>query len=329
MKTPIRLPILIFLMAVLAAWIQAGACFGEEEKTNQESPVVASSNGSQTEADVVLEEARSNMGDAAAVRQRIERLQSVLDRFINYKYRADLYYYLGLNEQTLGEYDKAIQAFEAALRTEQQIAVKTPIVSYLKAAKNRTLIRTTNIALIVLLIATLCPALWRLLREDAASLPWKRLFFLYLITVAAYSAVILLLPIALGPVHSGLSSFPKPVLSNFRMGQIGDQPLLALLGYGIGAILATLPVVAAASRLRTPVMKYMAAGVGAGLVVGSVMGLYGIRHLFLNAQYNRAEHRLVFLVKSIDSMKDVPDEMLPMYDDNFRKRILDKRSKEK
>ena len=281
------------------------------------------------EADALLNEARANLGDAASARQRITRLEAVLAKYPSYKYRADAFYFVGLNAQFLGATDQAIQAFESALRTEPEIADETPILSYLRAAKNQTFLRVANILLLVLLAAALLPALARLTHADAATLPWKRLFTVYAITAVGWTALVLLIPTLLGALKSGLDPFPKPVLSDYRLGQIGDTPLRALLGYGLGAILATLPIVAATARIPRPGLRRALTLLGVLAVIGAMMGLYDIRHLYVNARYQNETRRMVFLVRSVDSMQDVPDEMLPLYDDKFRQRILESRKQAK
>lgn len=276
-------------------------------------------------ADIVLNEARANLGDAASARQRIVRLEDMLARFPDYKYRADAYYFVGLNAQLLGENDRAVRAFEDALRAEPGIADETPIASYLRAAKGRTFLRTANVALLALLAVVLLPALWRLTRADGATLPWGRLFAVYVGATAAWIALVYLLPGALGSPHAGMDAFPKPVLSDFRLGQIGDEPLRALLAYGLGAILATLPIVASTARIRRPGLRRMLTILGVLAVVGTLLGLYAIRHLYVNARYQADSNRLVFLVRSIDSIKEVPDEMLPLYDKDFVRKIQESR----
>lgn len=330
MKDKIYFYVFALSALVLSLSTQSFADAGEEKKSKQESTQEKENITSTIpEADSILNEARLNTGDLASAPGLIDGLERMANKFPGYKYRADLYYYLGFNEQTLGEYSKAANAFQTALKIEPAIATETPIISYLRAAKNHTFIRVSNFLLIGLLIITLVPSIWQLTRKDMAGIKWGRIFSLYLIISALYAVIIFLLPVVFGSLKSGLEEFPKPVLSNFHIGQIGDQPLMALLGYGIGAILATLPVVTSASRIKSNVTKNVLTTVGVILVMFSVMGLYGIRHLFLQAKYNNEQNRFVFLSKSIDSMNDVPDVMFPLYEKDFVKRILERRKQEK
>ena len=328
MSAPVRARALLAGLFLLAPLVRAA---GDAPPVGEAKPAAAaaevesaafkSDNPLHAEADAVLNEARANLGDAAAARQRIARLEGVAARFPDYKFRADALYYAGLNWQTLGQDDQAAAAFEAALRVEPDIAKETPIVAYLKAARGHTFVRRANLVLLAVLVAVLVPALGRLTRADAATLPWGRLFAVYGAVVAVWTALVLLLPATLGPPGSGLADFPKPTLSNFRLGQIGDGPLRALLGYGAGAILATLPVVAAAARIRRPGRRIFVTTAGVLAVVTALMGLYGVRHLYADARYSAAGQRLVFLVRSIDTPRDVPDAMLPLYDTNFAARV--------
>ena len=292
-------------------------------------PVFHSDDPKYADADATLNEARANLGDNAAARQRITRLQGVLARFTDYKYRADVFYFIGLNAQYLGENQQAVAAFESALRTEPEIANETPIVAYLRAARSQVFLQLGNILLLVLLATALLPALLRLTCADTALLPWKRLFAVYAVTAVVWIALVFLLPALLGALKSGLDPFPKPVLSDYRFGQIGDEPLRALFGYGLGAILATLPIVAATARIARPGLRWALAVLGVLAVISALMGLYGIRHLYVSARYPGSCSRVVFLVRSVDSMQDVPDAMLPLYEDDFRKRVLESRKRAK
>jgi len=290
----------------------------DEEGYKSDDPVYAT-------ADAVLNEARLNMGNATSARQRIAKLEDVAARYPQYKFLSDAYYFIGLNEQLLKDNPRAVLAFETALKIEPDIANETPILSYLRAAKSVTFRRMADVVLLVILAATVLIALFRLTRPDAANLPWKRFVGVYLAVSIVWGVFVLLLPFLLGPPHSGLEPFPKPVLANFRIGQIGDAPLRALFGYGLGAILATLPIVAACARVRSRPIRRLSLVLGCLLAGGALLGLYTIRHLYVEARYQGSSARFLFLVRSIDTIQDIPDAMIPLYDADFAKKVRESR----
>lgn len=135
--------------------------------------------------------------------------------------------------------------------------------------------------------------------------------------VFSVPAALLAVPVLLaGAAALIVARMPRP-------GQIGDLPLLALLGYGIAAILSTLPIVAACSLLEKRSARISLSFLGCIAVIVAVMGLYAVRHLYVDSQYDSNAKRFVFLVKSINNLKEVPDEMLPLYDKDFAKRIME------
>ena len=57
------------------------------------------------------------------------------------------------------------------------------------------------------------------------------------------------------------------------------------------------------------------------------MGLFGIRYCYADARYDAGSKRIFFLIKNIASKEDVPEEMLPLYDKDFRQKIMESRQK--
>ena len=319
----------ILLIPLLGALALAAHAEPSTNAEPQEAPTeFKSDNPFYRPADDALNEARMHMGSVESAAERVKRLEAIAAKFPDYAYRADVLYYLGVNNQMLKRYDAAIAAFEAALRAEPDIAKETPIVSYLTTLKGRTFTRQASATLIALLLTSLTLAFWRLTRTDAP-VRWGRLSSVYGLTLALWTALVCFLPALLGQPQTGLDPFPKPVLSDACLGQLGDVPLWALLLYGAGAILATLPIVVAASTLKRTPARALLAGLGVLAVAGSIMGLYGIRYCYADTRYDAGSKRVFFLIKNIATKEDVPDEMLPLFDKEFRKKILESRQKAK
>lgn len=317
-----RASLLLPLIGALALTARAESSTNAEP---QEAPAeFKSDNPAYRPADDALNEARLHMGSVESAVERVKRLEAIAAKYPDYAYRADVLYYLGVNNQMLMRYDAAIAAFEAALMAEPDIAKETPIVSYLRTLKGRTFTRQASATLITILLASLALAFWRLARSEAA-VPWGRLSVVYGLTLAFWAALVLLVPVVLGQPLTGLDPFPKPVLSDSHLGQLGDTPLRALLLYGAGAILATLPIIVAVATLTRKPARALLSGLGVLAVAGSIMGLYGLRYCYADTQYDAGSKRVFFLIKNIATKEDVPDEMLPLFDKDFRKKILESR----
>ena len=319
----------IYLLSAICAFapaLRAADAPGSAAPAEEAPAEFKSENPAYREADAVLNEARTHMGSADSAAARAQRLESMAAKFPDYPYRADVLYYAGLNYQMLKQNEKAIAAFEAALRYEPDIAKETPIQSYLKTLKSRTFVQRTNALLLVLLVASLALALGRLLRADV-TLPWGRLVAMYGLTIVIWMSLVMVLPGLLGAARTGLAAYPKPVLSNMCLGHMGDAPLRALLWYGAGAILATLPIMTAVATLRSRSARVLLSVLGVVAVVGAIMGLFGIRYCYADAQVDRGSNRILFLARIITTKEEVPDEMLPLYDKSFQQRVLASRHK--
>jgi hypothetical protein len=278
------------------------------------------------EADSIFRVARTTMKDELNAPEFVASLEETIRKYPEYPMKGFLLYYLGLNARTGGDFAKATQAFKEALKAKPDIAYKTPIVSYLKTAKNGALLRIINIVCIAVLLISVLPSLIALTRESAADLPWGRMLAVYGVVLALWAAIALLLPRLYGSLAIEPGLYPKPTLSNASIGQIGDGALRALLGYGLFAILATLPVVVAVSRLKTGTVRTFAGIFGVIAVVGSLMGLYTARHLYTDSRYDGTTNRLVFFIKSITDPDEIPGVMFPLFDEQYRKHLIKERT---
>jgi len=271
--------------------------------------------------DSVLKEAQVHMGDEKLARKRIDALHAMITHYPHYPLRAQLYYFLGLNAQILEDYHEAQDAFESALETDPSLKHTTPISAYLAKARRHNLVLFINIVLIVILLAALIPALANLISRNDIALPWGKISMAYALALLLWISIIFVLPMVYAPSPDGLDSYPKPRLLNFSLGHIGDGPLEALLLYGCIAIVSTLPLVIAPGLIRAGKRGVVLKVCGICMVLGSVMGLYGVRYLYTDSRFDGKHRRFVFLVKSIDTMLDVPEEMMPLYEKSFADRI--------
>lgn len=276
-------------------------------------------------ADSIFRIARTSMKNEQNAPEFIAALERTIAKYPDYPMKGYLLYYLGLNARTKGDFPKATHAFEEALKAKPEIAYRTPIVSYLKTAKNGALLRMINIVCIAVLLIILLPSLISLAHKSAADLPWSRIFTVYAVALSLWAITALLLPRLYGSLAIEPGLYPKPTLSNASIGQIGDASLRALLGYGLFAILATLPVIIAASRIKTGTVRTSVSSIGVIAVVCSLMGLYSARHIYTDSRYDGKSNRFVFFIESITDPDKIPDVMFPLFDKKYREHLLEER----
>jgi hypothetical protein len=276
-------------------------------------------------ADRALNEARLATSDPARARQRVARLEAVLESHPDYPYRPMVRYFLGLNLKLLGEHGRAAEAFEAALEGRPDLAHRTPIMAYLRLARQREFVERAPRFLLAALALLLLVSVLPLFRADPSRVPWRRLGAIYGPAALLWPALLLVLPPLAGTPATGLEGYPRPALVNTGLGQLGDGVLRSLLGYGLAAILAAALVAIGASLLRSRPRRAAATVAGGLLAAALVMALFYVQRCHGRASYDARGRRLVFLVKEIAWKHEVPEEMLPLYDEDFRKKIVEAR----
>lgn len=316
---------LLFLAPLLL--VGAGAGRGRAGELDRTSILAEYDSGEERfrNADRTLNEARLATSDPARARRRIAELEAILETHPDYPHRAMVHYFLGLNHQFLGNQGRAAAAFEAALQGRPDLAGRTPIMAYLDMARRRNFADTAPRYLLVALALLLAISVVPLFRADLGRVPWRRLGLVFGIALLLWPAIALLVPLVLGRPTTGIETYPKPTLVNVGLGQTGDAPLRSLLVYGFGAIGATLLVSAGSSAIRSRPWRQAAMAGGALLAGGLVMSLFYVQRCYGRSRYDPQGTRLVFLVKDIAWKKEVPEEMLPLYDEDFRNKIIEAR----
>jgi hypothetical protein len=308
----------------LTAFAAGGARAGELDRT---SILAEYDSGEERfkEADRVLNEARLATSDPVKARRRIRELEGILSAHPDYPHRPMVQYFLGLNLQLVGEYGRAAVAFEAALAGKPDLSRRTPVRAYLDLARKKQFAHSAPRYLLGALALVLLASVLPLFRADLGRVPWRRLCFVFGAALLAWTIAVLLVPPLVGVPDGGIEGYPTPTLANVRLGQIGDGVLRSLLSYGLGAILAAGLVSVGTSLIRSRAPRAAAMSGGGLLVAGLIMALFYVQHCYGRCKHYSRGGRLVFLVKDIAWKKEVPDEMLPFYDEDFRRKILEAR----
>ena len=127
----------------------------------------------------------------------------------------------------------------------------------------------------------------------------------------------------------GLEEYPKPVLVNTTLGTMGAHLLWSVFWYGTSCLGVSLLISAAGAGLKK---KHRLPAILSGIAVFSIctMLLCYFETAYLRGTVVREDsllnRRMNILEKNISWPREIPDRMLPMYDEDFRKKILEKRS---
>lgn len=270
-------------------------------------------------ADEVLNRCRLATVDPERAQARVTALEEVIANHADYPDLAMAHYFLGLNLQVVERYGEAVSAFSVALDRRPELAEMSAITSYIAANRRKYWAdmgpKACGGAAAVLVLVGLVLALG----APRGAVPWPRLALAGGLGLAAWVALVVLLPLVMGPpAESALEGFADPVLVQLRVGHIGHQPLLVLAAYGAGAILAALVVAGGCARLGRSALPVGV--VAAFLVAAMVVGAGYFRHF--HGRYSFRDGRLVFLAREIAWKKDVPEAMYPLYHEDFRHRII-------
>ncbi|MFO7900135.1 MAG: hypothetical protein R6V58_13880 [Planctomycetota bacterium] len=278
------------------------------------------------EADELLNEVKFATSSPEKARTQIDQLEQVLAKYPDYPHRHAAHYFLGMNYQLLGEYGKAADAFESALERKPELASEMALDDRVETLRERHLAQTAPRILIFVILGLLVVGAIPMLKKERAPVPWVRLIVVYGAALALWGLVIWLVPILLGPPE--VSGYPRPTFVGYRLGQVGDGRLVALLGYGAGAIAAAFLLSVSLAGLRSAGLRRGLSLALVLLMTGSCMALYSVRNWYGQGEFGRYGGRLIVLIKDISEKHEVPDEMIPLYEhERFRKRIIEAKKK--
>ncbi len=255
----------------------------------------------------------------------IRKLEEITTQYPDYPYLAETYYFLGVNCQFAGEWKKAVYAFLTALELKPSLINHTPIQSYLKTAREHyvsdRMPALLRMMIVVLLIFFILAGLY--LKS------WQRIQFK---SVAAWGLCLLLwLAIFAWAAFwdnpdsvSGLESFPRPVLLNTTLLSEGSAPLLSLFGYAFAAFLGSLLILCSCLGFTNRIKGLGISICGVVLFSTCCMTLCYMQTCYMKGEAvtrgSICEWRIHLMVRNISFVNEIPDRMLPLYDEDFRKK---------
>jgi tetratricopeptide (TPR) repeat protein len=279
-------------------------------------------------ADEILNEVKFATSNPQKARARIDQLKQFLGEYPDYPHRYAAYYFLGMNYQLVGEYGKATDALEAALKLNPELADEMALDKRVATLKKRHFAETAPKILIFVVLGLLALGALPMLRKARALVPWRRLIPVYAAALVLWLLAVWLVPVLLGRPDVSGEGYPKPTYVTYRLGQVGDDRLVGLMAYGAGAVAAAFLISVSFAGVRSA-----AAGRGLSLALivlttGSLMALYYVRNWHGQAEVDPSSGQMTVLIKDISRMHEVPDEMLSLYPhERFRKRILEAKKK--
>jgi len=270
-------------------------------------------------ADELMNQCRLATCNPAQAELRIEQLQNLLATQPDYPHRGMTWYFLGMHQQQLQQYGAAVSSFKQALYADPQLLNRTPIQHYIMRCKRQDITQRGPVIATAIAGTLLLLALIVVLAKPPPGRVWRRTSLVYGGGLALWLLLVVLVPVAFGPVVSGTGDFPQPVYIGHQLQQPGHQVLWQLLTYGSLALIASALVSLAASRLSAR-NRAPAAIIASLVVIFLILGSGYLRHW--HGRFSIHDGQVVFLVREIAWKQDVPDEMLPLFDEDFRNRII-------
>lgn len=270
--------------------------------------------------DALLNDCRLTTVDPTVAAQRVMRLEALLAAQPPHPDRALAWYFLGVNQQVCERFGAAADAFDQALELMPSLAQISAIEAYSSSCRKRHLAAVGPLWCGGLGGVFLLLGLVGCLSAPPGAVPWRRLVVAMGAALLIWLLLIPLVPLLMGaPAPSALTGYATPVLVTSLPGEIGQRSLWILALYGAVAISAGFVLAAAAARL--PRGRVPTAVLAAGLVAACVVGVGYFRHF--HGRYHFRDGRLLFLAQEIAWKKDVPAAMLPLFDEDFRARIME------
>jgi len=280
-----------------------------------------------SEFDVTMNEVRFETSDSRKAAKRIDDLKQLIEQFANYPHIGIAYYFLGTHLMQLDNYSDAAAVFEKALDNNESLAQRTPIKKYLETSHEshlKQLIRQTAAAALCFVIIFACVIAYTTgaLCKDIFLLIKPATF------VVGFAGVVLLLLsfISSSPAKEEIETiFTPPVFTVSGVTSDYSNTLWLLCAYGFCAIALTVATACLTNNLKNRHIKYVCNCVLAILTSSSIMTLFYMNECYDDGHLTGEgiSSELSFLGKLLIWHHEVPDAMIPLFDDNLQKVIID------
>ncbi len=278
--------------------------------------------------DHVMNQVRFPSSDRETMRVYVEELEDAIEKFPDYPELSSAYYFMGWHNFKLKKYRTSVNNFAQSKELKPSLVDKTPINRYI--SRMGDVIRRQNSILLssgVILVWLVLIGALLLHGIKKKALTKKALggvfagVVLGVITVAGWFSID---TSASADGFEGL--YVAPTLVRSTLFQLGATPLIILAIYALFAsIITSIATFAATVFPKLRILFSLATA----LIVGSSLSVLYYQYYGLNADRTGTGtfKRMSYPEAPIDLHKDVPDEMIKMYDEKVQTLIKTAKTK--
>ncbi len=277
--------------------------------------------------DQVMNRARFTSSNPERMKKHVEELELEIAQSSDYPALGAAYYFLGYHNLELGNYRDSRVALLKGKSLKPSLSTATPIDSYL-ADIDKVLIRqdTINISLTVIWIWSFILIGLLTHRFKRNQLQKKELLAVSIGLISGLLLTLVWFSIDTSSSADGLDKFfMPPSLVKSTILQSGSTALYFLLGSAILTACTSALAVVAVSKLKFLYALLTTAVIGISVTVL----FYQFHCLETQRSGSGFLKRISYGMDQIEWHKDVPDEMLYMYDKKLQLMILDAKAKAK
>ena len=281
--------------------------------------------------DAIMNDVRFETNNLTKVEKRIRQLETALESFPDYPHRAITHYFLGTHHLQLNSYSDAIATLETAHNLMPELGTRTPILKYLATAQeNYSKQMITRSALSALAAVIIVCILIGIKTGAGRSFPrtaYRPTVAIACVTFAALAAATFITFPADSKTLSEI--FTPPVLSLSTVTTDYAQPLLMLIAYGAASIILAVLIAFSTTNVKNSLAKYITTLCATAIATSSIMVLFYMNECYDDGKMTGqgVATQFNFLGKVLIWHHEVPDKMIPLYDENLRQVINEAKKK--
>ena len=269
--------------------------------------------------DKVMNQARLPTSKINKNEENIALLESMIEQFDSYPDKSAAYFFMGRCNYKLKNYRTSLQNYRKGIEIDPNLVNRTPVIRFMSTIKP-IILRQNNIIIsltfIILWLVSLSVLFFKgikksLIRQRQLWAPAIAIIISTLVTIGWFSYN----TSSQADGFDGL--YVLPVLVRSTIFQIGSFPLVLLALCAVFTSLVT--AFAGLVSITLPRFRFTFQLITA-LVIGSSTTLLYYQFYVLDAdRTGTSEHkRVTFAEPPIDWHKDIPDEMMYMYDEKVQ-----------
>ncbi len=288
-------------------------------------------NGAQCkDFDQLLNEARFPSNDVKVLANWTDALLHLTEQNPDYPQISSAHYFIGAYSYELKDYATALTHLSLAKKLDVSLEKSTPINKFIETARvhqqQQSLIFRNSLIMAVW-VAFLMILLWLAFKQGRLNRRVYQLTVLFVILSALITFLCFMIDTS--KMASGMEEFYlPPVLVKSTLYDVGAMPLVNLFYYGLFIFFVTALAILS-SRCLKPNKRYLLTCL-TPLVIGySSVQIYTVKNCRLAKETGGTLTRFSFPEKPILWHRDVPDEMISMFDKEMQLTIKEKKLQQK